>query len=350
MRVLLDTTFVRRAPLSGTAVYLDRLIEALASRHDVELLTAENPERPPPAGGGPGSLRNLYADLRWTNLELPHRARRVGAELIHHPLPARAYLARNLPQVVTVHDLAFERRPEDFDPRFRLYAHLTHRAAARAAAAVIAVSEATAADVQELWGVPAERIVVARHGPGQSLRGNGARAGSGRARYFLYVGDDEPRKDLPTLLGAYARYRAASQGGPPLDLVLAGSARVPEADGVRIEPSPDPGRLAELYGGAVALIHPARYEGFGMTVLEAMSLGVPVVAGRSAAVQEVCAEAGLLVWPGDPVELAQALSRVASEPGLRARLSARGRERASAFSWARSAERHMAAYSLALGS
>jgi glycosyltransferase involved in cell wall biosynthesis len=351
VRVLIDTTIARRAPLSGTAVYLERITEALGARHDVEVVTAENPERPPPAGGGAGSLRNLLEDLRWTNVELPRRARKLAADVIHHPLPARAYPAGSLPQVITVHDLAFERRPHDFDPRFRLYAHLAHRSAARKANAVIAVSEATAHDAGELWGVPAERIVVARHGPGQPLKAAGSRGSGGGARYLLYVGDDEPRKDLPTLLGAYARYRAASQGGrSPLDLVLAGSVQAPDAPGVRTERSPDAARLAELYAGAVALVHPSRYEGFGMTVLEAMSLGVPVVAARCAAVREVCGDAGLLVWPGNPGELADALSRVASEPGLRARLSARGRERASAFSWARSAERHIAAYSLAVGS
>lgn len=350
MRVLIDTTFIRRAPLSGTSVYLERLIEALAGRRDVDVVAVENPRRPEPAGGGAGSLRNLLEDLRWTNVELPRRARQLGAEVIHHPLPARTYRARSPAQVITVHDLAFERRPEDFDPKFRLYAHFAHRAAARAAGAVIAVSDATAHDARELWGIAAERIVVARHGPGQPLRSAGSAGSGGRARYLLYVGDDEPRKDLPTLLEGYARYRAASQDRPPLDLVLAGSVKTPEAPGVRTEPAPDAARLAELYAGAVALVHPARYEGFGMTVLEAMSLGVPVVAARCAAVQEVCGDGGLLVWPGHAGELAEALTRVATEPGLRARLSARGRERASAFSWARSAERHVAAYSLALGS
>lgn len=356
MRVLIDMTYARDAPRSGTAVYLARLNEALAARHDVEVVTAENTHRRPPAGGGAGSLRNLAADEWWINVELPRRARRAGVDLIHHPLPAYGYLPGGPRQVLTVHDLAFERRPEDFKREFRLYAHITHRAAARAADAVIAVSDTTASDARELWGLDSERIVVARHGPGQGLRAGSGSApgrGDGGGRYFLYVGDAEPRKDLPTLLDAYARYRANGSrpaGGGPLELVLAGSAPAPDAPGLRSEPSPDAGRLAELYAGAVALVHPARYEGFGMTVLEAMAMGVPVVAARSPAVEEVCGEAALLVWPGNPVQLAAAMVQVGSEPGLRVRLSARGRERAAAFSWSRSAERHVAAYSLALQS
>lgn len=350
MRVLIDTTFARRAPLSGTGVYLARLCEALQSRADIHVITTYNPRRHPPAGGGAGSLRNLASDLWWTNQELPRRARRERADVIHHPLPAQIHQDSGLPQVITVHDLAFERCPKDFDRRFRAYAHLTHRAAARAASAVIAVSHATAADARELWQISDDRIVVAHHGPGQLLRaGTSGRDPTAvtRSRYFLYVGDDEPRKDVTSLLNAYSRYRLAA-GGRPADLVLAGSAAGVNAPGVQREAHPDPRRLRQLYTGAVALVHPARYEGFGMTVLEGMALGVPVIAARSPAVAEVCGEAALLVTPGRPIELAAALHRVASEPSLRNRLSARGRERATSFSWARSAQRHVAAYSLAL--
>ncbi len=351
--MLLDTTVASRAPRSGPGVYVARLCEALAARRDVEVLTAENP-RTPSGAGGLHAVRGLAADVWWTHQELPRRARRERADLLHHPQPVRIQAEIEVPQVLTVHDLAFERRPRDFDRRFRAYARLTQRPAAHAARLLISVSERTASDVRELWGVPAERVVVAHHGPGQAFpaAGRGAGGGAGtaggrRGRYFLYVGGEEPHKDLPTLLNAYSRYRLAA-GERPADLLLAGSARGVSAPGVWREPDPDSARLAELYAGALALAHPARYEGFGLTVLEAMALRVPVVAARSAAVVEMAGEAALLVEPGDPVGMAAALIRVAFEPALRARLSARGRERASSFSWARSAQRHVEAYSLAL--
>jgi glycosyltransferase involved in cell wall biosynthesis len=304
------------------------------------VLPVANLRRGVAAGGGLGSVRNLLADTLWVQLGLPRAARRRRAPLIHHPLPA----ASNVPgvaQVVTVHDLAFERLPGRFDPRYRAYARLAHRAAARRARAVICVSHTTARDVRELWGVAQGRIVVAPLGPGQALEAASAGAPAHRPEHFLYVGDAEPRKDLGTLLAAHARYRA---GGGTLDLVLAGSVDA-TAPGVRVEPAPEPQRLAALYGGAAALVHPARYEGFGMTPLEAMSLGTPVVAARAPGVVEVCGEAAVYFPPGEAAALAQRLRDVETAPPDAAAL----RRHAGGFSWRGSARRHLDAYSLAVG-
>ena len=205
MRVLIDTTYARRAPLSGTGIYIERLCAELGQLPDVELLTVANPRRRPPAGGGAGSVRNALTDLWWTTVELPRMARRTGAQLIHHPLPAVSVRAP-VPQVVTIVDLAFERLPEHFDRGFRIFASRAHRAAASSADAVVAISETTAADARELWGIRGERIVVAPLGPGQALPQSLAQ-GLPR-RHFLYVGDAEPRKNLRVLIAAYARYRA----------------------------------------------------------------------------------------------------------------------------------------------
>ncbi len=340
MRVLLDTTYAQRGP-SGTGVYVQRLAAALREA-GVDVVEAANAERSPPAGGGLGSVRNLALDARWTQVELPRRARKAAADVLHHPLPA---LAARSPcaQVVTVHDLAFERLPELFAPGFRRYASLTHRLAARGAQAVVCVSQTTRRDALARWGLDPARIVVAPHGPGQEPR----LVAAVRAEHFLYVGDDEPRKNLGLLLEAYARYRADAdaQNAAPLTLVLAGRATAPAAaEGVRCEPRP---QLAKLLHGAAALVHPALHEGFGLTALEAMYAGVPVVAARSPGLAETVGTAALLVDPYDARELANALQRVASQPALRADLTRRGAARAAAFSWQASARAHITAYTLA---
>lgn len=339
MRVLLDTTYAWRAPHSGTAVYLDRLAAALGELEGIDVVDAHNPRRRPPGGGGVASARNALVDQWWTQYELPRLARACGADVIHHPLPARAQ-ASPIPQVVTVHDLAFDRLPDRFAPGFRRFAHAAHRTAALGAGAVICVSATTARDVRERWGVAENRLVIAHHGPGQRL----APAPAAPATHFLYVGDNEPRKNLVALLEAYRRYRAATPAA--LGLVLAGGA-VAVASGVRCVDHPSSERLAKLYAGAIALVHPALYEGFGMTPLEAMRLGTPVIAADAPGTAEICGDAAHYVDPRDPQSIADGLAAVAGSPALRQALATRGRRRAADFSWAGSARKHLEAYSLA---
>ena len=266
----------------------------------------------------------------------------MGAEVIHHPLPAHARQAP-CPQVVTLHDLAFERLPECFDPAFRRWASLTHRRAARAADAVVCVSQTTRRDAMARWGLDGARIVVAPHGAGQAPPAVATPPAA--PAHFLYIGDDEPRKNLALLLSAHDRYRSAVGAAATLELVLAGRAQPAPQPGVRCAPDPD---LAELLHGAAALVHPALHEGFGLTVLEAMQAGVPVIAARSPGLSETCGEAPLYVEPHDTDGLAHALARVAVDPALRATLAAAGRERAAQFSWRTSARAHIEAYTLSL--
>lgn len=338
MRILLDVTFARRG-MTGTGIYLEKISEALSAL-GVEVVEADNENRRPPAAGGPGSLLNFAADRAWIERGLPRLAREAGAELIHHPLPAAGLFA-GLPQVVTVHDLAFVRLPWAFDVRYRLWAGQAHRAAVHRAAAVVCVSQTTALDVRARWGVDPARIVVARHGPGQEL----PLVARGEPRHFLYIGDDEPRKNLGTLLAGYARYR--ERVDEPLALVLAGSAYA-VGPGVELVTRPEAERLAELHAHAAALVHVALHEGFGFTPLEAMMAGTPVICGRSPGLIETCGDAVRYVDPRDPESIAAALVAVAADPAIGRDLTERGRRRGAERSWTRSARDHVRAYELAL--
>lgn len=345
LRVLLDTSFAERGH-SGTGVYVRELRCALARLDGIELVEARQRlrVRPGRAGGRRSHARsalNAGLDLWWERVALPRAARAVRADVLHHPLPAYSPRAA-CAQVVTVHDMAYERFPESFDPVWRRIAGRAHRRAARRADAVVCPSEAAAAEAVELLGVPRERVVVAHHGPGQAL--SAGADGSG-GRHLLYIGSDEPRKDVEGLLRAYASYRVARSDA--LDLVLAGeAARRAGEPGVTGEPAPSRERLAELLRGALALVHPSPYEGFGLSPLEAMAAGVPVVAVPSTAATEVYGDAVLTAEAG---ELAAALERIHVDACLRDRLAAAGREHAAHFSWRTSAERHVVAYRLAIG-
>ena len=309
MRVLLDTTFLSRGH-TGTGTYLRMLVPALRDL-GVEVHEAANPRRRAP---GEGSLRNARADSWWAEVELPRLARSLRADLVHHPLPARSPGVRT---VVTVHDLAFDVHPELFARRFAAWARLAHARAARAADAVVAVSHTTANEAMSRWGLHRDHVVVAPHGPGQPLEVERA-----EPRHVLYVGDEEPRKNLPLLREAVERF-----GRLPLRVAA------PQDD------------LAQLHAGALALVHASVHEGFGLTAAEAMAAGTPVVAYPSLALREVCGDAAL--YATDAAGLARHLERLATDEGFRASVGVRGRHRAAQFSWERCAADHLRAYTLA---
>jgi glycosyltransferase involved in cell wall biosynthesis len=311
VRVLLDTTYLARGH-TGTGTYVRQLARALRAL-GVDVVEAANPRRRPP---GDGSLRNAAADAWWARVELPRRAAEHRADVVHHPLPAHSPGVRN---VITVHDLAFDLHPELFAARFAAYARVAHARAARAADAVVAVSHTTANDALTRWGLHGDNVVVARHGPGQPLGPVERRP----PRHVLYVGDDEPRKNLPLLEDAMRRF-----GALPLR---------------RPRPGED---LAALHAEALALIHPAVHEGFGLTALEALAAGTPVVAYPSLAVREVCGAAAL--YAADAEGLAAHLRRLHAEPDRAADLSKGGKTHAARYSWEHCAREHLKAYTLAI--
>jgi glycosyltransferase involved in cell wall biosynthesis len=129
--------------------------------------------------------------------------------------------------------------------------------------------------------------------------------------------------------------------------VLAGSASV-TGPGISVERSPSRERLSELYAAALALVQPSLYEGFGLTALEAMGAGVPVLAADVPGLREVCDDAAWYSNPHDPSAFAAAMAEIGANPRLREDLAVRGGARASGFSWDCCARAHATAYSLAL--
>ena len=348
MRVLIDTTYAARGT-SGTGIYIERLVEALRHNGQVEVVEVRQRLRlrAGRAGGRSAPLRraaNVLLDGVWLHAGLARAQRLAGADVVHHCLPAHSRRIR-VPQVTTVHDVAFLRMGDLYDPGWRRLAARSYRRAARRCAAVVCPTEATAADVVALLGADRARTAVVPHGPGQVEGAAPAPPGAGAEGPLLFVGDSEPRKNLAGLLEAYAAYRAGVER--PAELVLAGAAAAAGAGaaGVRVVPAPGREDLLALLRSARALVNPSLHEGFGLTPLEAMALAVPVLAVRNPGAEEVCADAALLV---EPAGLAEGLHRIATDAGLRADLARRGAERARSFTWAEAARGHERAYTLAL--
>lgn len=300
-------------------------------------------------------VRQPLTRIAWEQTALPLALRRIQADLVHglvNTLP----LATSVPGVVTVHDLSFLRMPAYFPRPKQLYlAHLC-RVSVRKARRVIAVSEQTAADIRSQFGIDSRRVEVVYNGVSERFRplpDEDVSAFRQRMalppRFLLYVGTLEPRKNLPHLLRAYADWQAASVAGRETALVLAGAKGWYYQEIFRLvaelalkEHVYFPGFLPEddlplWYNAADGFVYPSLFEGFGLPVVEAMACGVPVICSDTPSLQEVAANAALVVPAQDRRALQDALARLFTEPGLAAELRRHGLLRARQFSWERAA-------------
>jgi glycosyltransferase involved in cell wall biosynthesis len=351
MLIGIDASRAIAARPTGTEIYSRRLIQAL-----LELESQQTPVRhafrlylrdAPPADAFLGAdLRVIPFPRLWTHL-------RLSWEMTRRPPDALFVPAHVLPPIhpraslVTIHDLGYLHFPQAHPRLQRLYLDLSTRWNARAAACIVADSEATKADLVARYGTAPEKIVVAYPGYDDSLAlvRDPAIIEDAKARYgiagdyFLYLGTLQPRKNLARVIEAFASLQSDSS------LVLAGRhgwlyddlfdrvRRLGLEGRVRF-----PGYVADedkaaLLGGASALVFPSLYEGFGLPVLEAQACGCPVITSATSSLPEVAGDAALLVDPQDTAAIAAAIQRVAADPGLRTTLIERGLVNVHRFSW-----------------
>ncbi len=271
------------------------------------------------------------------------------------------------PLVVTVQDLALARFPDLGTRALRRIVERTRRSV-EAAERVIAPSQSTRQDLIQLLGTPPGKIRVIAHGVDPCFRPRRDARDSASARqrfafgrhYLLHVGTLEPRKNLTTLIGAYARLRREHRLEHLLVLTgelgwsYKGIFRLVDDLGLRNEvrmtgrlPASD---LPGLYAGADLFVCPSLYEGFGLPVLEAMACGTPVVTSNVSSLPEVAGEAALLIDPRSEAELAEAMIRALTDTSLRKQMRSSGLDQARRFSWERCARETLAVYEEAAGS
>lgn len=349
----------------GSGVYIQELLTELAAGTPEIAVTgiAARHDGPPAAGDLPADLVVRHANLPRTALyEAWQRWGHPRAEALAGPLDVVhattwAIPPTRSPLVVTVHDVAFLHDPAHFTRRGNAWFRRALDRTRRHADAVIVPSQSTADDCLTI-GLPSTLVHVVPHGsrpvertPDQvaELR---ARAGLTRP-YLMWCGTVEPRKNVSTLLAAFAR---AAPRCPDLDLVLVGPAGWGE---VPVHPDGlDPARVHTLgrlsrddlhsaYAGAAAFCFPSLREGFGLPVLEAMQHGLPVVTSAGTACAEVAGDAALLVDPTSEQELADAIVQ-ATGPAS-SEMARRSTSRAVEFSWRRAADRTAEIYRATAG-
>jgi len=370
MRVGVDARLMHFQP-AGISRYTWHLLQAMAEldkddefiifqhrNHRTPLITQENFQR-----------RTLYAPAH-------HRLEQLvlAAELYLHPVDVLHFTDFIPPlhrpprfvapfrTVITVHDLAFLHYPHFLTTTSAAYYGQIDKAVVRADH-IIVPSEHTRRDLIAQTGVPADKVSViyeaAKPGFGPLPLAETRAAITAKygipAHFALFVGTIEPRKNLAGLLHAFQHLRqkydmpafglavAGSQGWlyeETLDLVKTLNleqatfflGRVPDDD------------LQQLYVAARCLVHPALYEGFGLPPLEAMACGTPTIVSNVSSLPEVVGDAGLLVDPRNPEEMAIAIHRLATDDALHAELSAKGLQRAQTFNWEKAARKTLDVY------
>jgi glycosyltransferase involved in cell wall biosynthesis len=288
----------------------------------------------------------------------------ASCDLVHAPSPAVPPRGGR-PLVVTLHDAAFELFPEAYPAHGRWFHRRGVAAAARRADLVITGSDAAAAEIVAHTPVPADRVrvvpdgvdhvVATDHEVGETLR----RHRLDGVPYVLWVGTLEPRKNVGTLVRAFAGL--VREGDVPHRLVLVGPTgwlerglvtgddRAVLGERLRALGRVPDAELRALYAGAEVFCLPSLHEGFGLPVLEAMVQGTAVVCADVPALREVAGGAARLVDPRRPDAWAEALGDLLTQPDRRAALVAKGRARAGEFSWERCAAATRALYAEVLG-
>ncbi len=284
----------------------------------------------------------------------------LGSFDLIHALAFVAPLLTTQPSVVTIYDLSFVHTPQRLSAARRLYLSLLTPLTCQRARRVIAISHSTARDLSATFGIPASKIDVAAAGydagvyhplPPADIRAFKA-AKNLPERFWLFVGTLEPRKNLPTLIEAYARLRPSERlplviaGGRGWDYddIFAAVARYKLGDSIHFPGFLTPEDLPLWYNSAEAFIYPSLFEGFGLPVLEAMACGTPVIVSDATSLPEVAGDAGLTVAAHNVEAWQAALRRVSGDADWRARARGRGLTQATRFSWKETAARTVASY------
>jgi glycosyltransferase involved in cell wall biosynthesis len=367
MRIGVNALFLDR-PETGSGQYTRHLLEALAK---VDPATEYLPFSPGPAPPIPNTQYPIsnQAKLWFEQVSFPLACRREGIDLAHVPYFASP-LFPTVPTVVTVHDLIPLILPAyRGSPLVRLYTRLV-AAAARKAEAIVTVSQASERDIVRYLHIPPDRIHVTYEAAGEAFQPveDEAQLAAIRRkyalpkRYLLYLGGFDQRKNLSTLLRAFALLvNRQSQAR----LVIAG--QLSRRDSPLF---PDPRRLVRelrveerviftgwvaeedkpaLLSGAVAFVFPSLYEGFGLPAAEALACGTPVLASNRSSLPEVVGEGGVLVEPTDVQALAEAMEMPLIDDALRAELRQRALAQAAKFSWKQAALETLAVYRKVVG-
>jgi glycosyltransferase involved in cell wall biosynthesis len=311
----------------------------------------------------------LYADQRWIGEHgIGRFARRVLAGLAYQPVALKSspaapldswFLARALqpltrhdlffspgyntpvfcraPFVFTIHDLAHIQCPEASRPHIRFYYATFMKRACHRAVRILTVSEFTRKQIIDWSGVTPEKVVNVGNGVDPLYEQSGDSYGFSFP-YLLSVSNRKPHKNELRIVEAFGKANLDSQirlvfTGEPIPTLSRWIERNQLGARVEFVGIVPEARMPALYRGAMALIFPSLYEGFGLPIAEAMTCGTPVVTSNLTAMPEVAGDAAFFVNPRSVDEISKAMEQIVSDAPLRQKLSRDGIARSAKFSW-----------------
>jgi glycosyltransferase involved in cell wall biosynthesis len=284
----------------------------------------------------------------WTHL-------RLSKELFEHPVNVFFSPAHEVPLatgsakvVTTVHDVVFEKYPKLYSSfqNFRQRAAVRH--AVRVASRILAVSASTKRDLVTLFKAGEEKIVVTHLAPTVNPRVPELREDK---KYFLYIGRIEEKKNVGTLVEAFRRFKESMPAGDTTKLILVGGVGFggekivqaakssPVANDIVLPGYVPDAEIPELYAGAIAFVFPSHDEGFGLPILDAMSMGTPTLVSDIPVFHEVAGSAAEYAVPTDPNAFALKMKTIVDNSALRSSLSLRGMAQAEKYSWSETARK-----------
>src|SRR5262245_57728917 len=358
MRIAFDGTTLRPGR-TGVGYYSEHLLRHLVCEHpDDEFVVVSNQAidttSPLPSRVEIASSAFRVPRLVWMQMFAPGALERLRPDVVHFTNGMVPMVSR-VPTVVTIHDMSLTLYPRYHPPRRVLLNRPFVDLAARRADAIITVSESAKDDITRIYKLSPERVHVVQEAAAPSFRPvtdpavlSRVREQYGlRDRFILSVGSIEPRKNLPTLIEAFARRHRTKE--LPHQLVCAGPYgwlsgdlneridRLRVSNAIRFTGYVPFDDLSALYTLAEMFVFPSIYEGFGLPIVEAMAAGTPVVTTRSGSLGEVAGDAAYYVDRLNPDALGDAMVQLSRDPVRRHELRTRGLLRARTFSWDRAA-------------
>lgn len=364
MRIGVDCRIIQESEPAGTAHYTKELVRALLDADsENKYLLFFNQEK------------NIPEEFKHPNAQiiiLPHKSlpfisshwqfsralKKCRLDIFHATANALP-IGYNGVSVLTIHDLAIYINPEWFPKQSFSTKFIVPRSLAKAKKIIIP-SESTKQDLQKIFRVPANKIKVIYEGvrteePSEETKSLSLeKFALQEKKYFLFLGTIEPRKNLIALIAAY---EILIQKNPdaPMFILVGGKGWKNDDIFEAIEKRGLENKIKYLgyvsnkekfvlMKSALVFVYPSLYEGFGLPILEAMSLGTPVITSRISSIPEIAGDASLLIDPNNDGEIANALKKLWKDDNLRAELIAKGKNQSAKFSWTKTAEQTLQIY------